>query len=115
MSFYQTVIRIISKPCDQRKDEEINLILGWFVSLFQKIGEVKPDLIKDIIKNCSFETRNPDEIIIKQGDVGDCFYVIVRGKCSVYINDNKYECDNEDEVIMNNGNGLDGCHFDAQK
>jgi hypothetical protein len=29
------------------------------------------EVIKDIIKNCSFETKKRDEIIIRQGDIGD--------------------------------------------
>ncbi len=29
------------------------------------------EVVKDIIKNCSFETKKKDDLIIRQGDVGD--------------------------------------------
>jgi len=76
-SFYKKIISIISKPPENRNNNEIELILDWFVNLFKKksavFGEIQSEVVKDIIKNCSFETKRPDEIIIKQGDVGDWF------------------------------------------
>jgi hypothetical protein len=109
-SFYQSIIGIISKPSEKRKDEEIDLILNWFVSLFRKksavFGDISTEVIKDIIKNCSFETKNTNEIIIQQGEIGECFYINLRGKVSVYINYKKYEDsdkadDNGDEDAKN--------------
>lgn len=74
-SFYQSVISIISKAKEKRQAEEITLILAWFINLFKKkshvFGEIDAEVIRDIIKNCSFETKKPDDIIIHQGDVGD--------------------------------------------
>ena len=32
---------------------------------------IQTEVVRDIIKNCSFETKIVDDIIIKQGDVGD--------------------------------------------
>jgi hypothetical protein len=40
-----------------------------FYSIF--LINVKIEVVKDIIKNCSFETKNQDDIIIRQGDIGD--------------------------------------------
>jgi signal-transduction protein with cAMP-binding, CBS, and nucleotidyltransferase domain len=98
-SFYETVISIISKPSEERKDDEINFILKWFVNLFKNkasvFGEIKSEVISDIIKNCSFEARKRDEIIIKQGDIGDCFYINLRGKVSIYMNQSDNEQENE--------------------
>ncbi len=74
-TFYDTIIKVISKPSEQRENEDIHLILTWFLNLFKRkaavFGDIKPDVAKDIIKNCSFETKSKDELIIKQGDVGD--------------------------------------------
>jgi hypothetical protein len=74
-SLYQSIISIISKPQESREAEEINLILNWFLSLFKKkssvFGDIDVDVVRDIIKNCSFETKKPDDIIIRQGDIGD--------------------------------------------
>lgn len=43
-SFYQTVIGIISKPSEYRQDEEVQLILGWFIDLFRKKSAVFGDI-----------------------------------------------------------------------
>lgn len=40
------------------------LILQIFIGFYSEV-------IRDIIKNCSFETKKPDDIIIHQGDIGD--------------------------------------------
>lgn len=74
-SFYQSIISIISKPQENREADEINLILNWFLNLFKKkssvFGDIDADVVRDIIKNCSFETKKPDDVIIRQGDIGD--------------------------------------------
>ena len=44
------------------------------------------DVLQDVIKMSEVETVESDSVIIKQGDVGHRFYVILRGKVSVYIN-----------------------------
>ncbi|KAK7478473.1 hypothetical protein BaRGS_00030319, partial [Batillaria attramentaria] len=41
--------------------------------------------LKDIMRNCKFGTKQRDDIIIKQGDIGDCFYVVLSGQISIYI------------------------------
>jgi hypothetical protein len=95
--FYQSVISIISRPSERRRHEDIDLVLPWFLNFFKKkssiFGDIdsgKPfsrylyssfsfhdcsyvisEIVRDMIKNCSFETRHKDEIIIKQGDVGE--------------------------------------------
>ena len=43
-SFYQSVISIISKPSENRLDEDIDLILNWFVNLFRKKSAVFGDI-----------------------------------------------------------------------
>lgn len=43
-SFYQSIIRIISKPSEQREDSEVQMILGWFVNLFKKKSAVFGDI-----------------------------------------------------------------------
>ncbi len=96
-SVYERGISIISKPVDKRDDSEINAVLIWFVNLFKRkvavFGDISngtlrcfaspkhnlvwnpaflfEEIVSDIIKNCSFESHQRDDVIIKQGDVGD--------------------------------------------
>ncbi|KAL3831970.1 hypothetical protein ACJMK2_023658, partial [Sinanodonta woodiana] len=39
----------------------------------------------DIVQHCAFLRVKEDELIIKQGDKGDCFYVVLKGSVSIYI------------------------------
>lgn len=43
-SFYQKVIRIISKASEKREDEELHMILPWFINLFKKKATVFGDV-----------------------------------------------------------------------
>ena len=49
-SFYQSLIEIISKPSEDRRDDELQMILSWFLSLFRNrssvFGDIKPGNIK---------------------------------------------------------------------
>ena len=38
------MIGIISKPSEYRQDEEVQLILGWFIDLFRKKSAVFGDI-----------------------------------------------------------------------
>ncbi|XP_069128853.1 uncharacterized protein [Argopecten irradians] len=39
-----------------------------------------------MVKNCIFECAERDTVIIKQGDKGDCFFIILNGLVSIHIN-----------------------------
>uniref|UniRef100_A0A2C9LGG3 Cyclic nucleotide-binding domain-containing protein n=1 Tax=Biomphalaria glabrata TaxID=6526 RepID=A0A2C9LGG3_BIOGL len=52
--------------------------------------------IQDIIKRCKFLRVNPDEIFIKQGDIGDSMYAILRGTAAVHV---MLDCENEKECL----------------
>ncbi|XP_070180871.1 uncharacterized protein [Littorina saxatilis] len=60
-----------------------------------------PYLLKDIMRNCKFGTRQRDDIIIKQGEVGDCFYVVLSGQISIYIH-NQDKGDEEERKELEN-------------
>jgi hypothetical protein len=48
-TFYDKIIKIISKPSESRENEEILLILAWFLNLFKKksavFGDIEPGLL----------------------------------------------------------------------
>ena len=39
----------------------------------------------DIIRNCQYQKNSRDDVIIKQGDRGDRFYIILAGSVSVFV------------------------------
>ncbi|XP_025113407.1 uncharacterized protein LOC112575645 isoform X2 [Pomacea canaliculata] len=85
MSLYDKLVEVISKPPEKRQDFEVQPLLSWFRKRTQIFAELKTELLKDIVRNCKFGTKMTDDMIIKQGDPGDCFYVVLSGKVSIYI------------------------------
>ncbi|PAA50500.1 hypothetical protein BOX15_Mlig022080g1 [Macrostomum lignano] len=80
----EQIVECISKPPVQRHDSELNELVGWFLTKCPL--KIKPDVAKDILRNCEFRESPRDDVIIRQGDQGDCFYICLTGKVSVYIN-----------------------------
>ncbi|CAG5119628.1 unnamed protein product, partial [Candidula unifasciata] len=93
---YEKALRVISKPPDQRYDHEIHQLVPWFRSKAKLFKSLKADMLGDIIRNCDYVTKNRDDVIIKQGDVGECFYIVLNGKVTIYII-NKDQVDGEEE------------------
>ncbi|CAF0882557.1 unnamed protein product [Rotaria sordida] len=86
---YETLIRAASKPPDQRTTTEItDFIFPWLKQslkkkqgIFQKISD---DVIHDICKTIILERRPAWDVVIRQGDPGDTFYIILQGSVNIY-------------------------------
>ncbi|CAF0826170.1 unnamed protein product [Rotaria sp. Silwood1] len=86
---YETLIRAASKPPDQRTTTEItDFIFPWLKQslkkkqgIFQKISD---DVIHDICKTIMLERRPAWDVVIRQGDPGDTFYIILQGSVNIY-------------------------------
>ncbi|CAH1782720.1 unnamed protein product [Owenia fusiformis] len=85
-NMYDKVLEVLRQPTADRKDFEINSVLPWFRKKSDLFSKLKTGFLVDIIKCCSLETRERDDILIKQGDRGDCFYICLSGKVTIYIN-----------------------------
>ncbi|XP_069111647.1 uncharacterized protein [Argopecten irradians] len=88
------VIGIITKPSYKRKEVEIEAILPWLRKRSLLLQNLDRGVLQDIMKNCTYQACERDEIIIRQGEKGDrestadvdpSFYVILSGSASVYI------------------------------
>ncbi|KAH9505366.1 hypothetical protein Btru_058524 [Bulinus truncatus] len=82
---YENALRVISKAPDKRYDSEIHQLVPWLRSKAKLFRPLKADMLADILRNCDYVTKNRDDVIIKQGDVGDCFYIVLHGKVTIYI------------------------------
>ncbi|XP_012946512.1 cAMP-dependent protein kinase regulatory subunit, partial [Aplysia californica] len=82
---FEKALRIISKPPEQRQSHEIHQLVPWLRSKAKLFKGLKTDILADIIRNCRVVTKNRDDVVIKQGDVGDCFYITLNGKVTIYI------------------------------
>ncbi|XP_033752366.1 uncharacterized protein LOC117336097 isoform X2 [Pecten maximus] len=83
---YDQVITIIKKDPTDRTEVEIGRILPWFRKKSDLFKPLKNEVVQDLVKNCIFECVERDTVIIKQGDKGDCFFIILNGLVSIHIN-----------------------------
>ncbi|XP_059149920.1 uncharacterized protein LOC131936840 isoform X2 [Physella acuta] len=82
---YENALRVIAKPPEKRLDNEIHQLVPWMRSKAKLFKSLKTDILADIIRNCDYVTKYRDDVIIKQGDIGDCFYIVLHGKVTIYI------------------------------
>ncbi|KAK7486690.1 hypothetical protein BaRGS_00022091 [Batillaria attramentaria] len=92
---YERVISLITKPPDDRHDIELEEVVPWFKKKAEKLfKDIQNQIIKDIVKQAEFRKCQEDDVIIRQGDIGDEFFIVMNGSASVHINSNL----TEDEV-----------------
>ncbi|CAH1803172.1 unnamed protein product, partial [Owenia fusiformis] len=103
---YENVVKVISKLPSERHDEDIEILLPWFRKKSDLFRNVKSDIIKDILRECRFINREENDVVIKQGERGDCFYIILRGSVSVYINTQLAEQDDDTDASIHGDQGL---------
>ncbi|XP_071182163.1 uncharacterized protein [Mytilus edulis] len=82
---YDKVVGVIKKDTSERSDAEIHQIISWFKKKSDLFNQLNEKIIHDLIKNCSFTTVDRDFVVIKQGDKGDCFFIILNGSVSIHI------------------------------
>ncbi|XP_028397213.1 uncharacterized protein LOC114521022 [Dendronephthya gigantea] len=68
----------------EKSDEELERILPWFYEHVKCFKQVKEEAVKQIITKSDYAPIKRDHVIVRQGDVGDCCYIILKGTVSVY-------------------------------
>ncbi|XP_064614145.1 uncharacterized protein LOC135477869 [Liolophura sinensis] len=79
------VIEVISKDTGSRQDYEIEAIAPWLRKRSQLLQGVEKAVLYDILRNCYHQRSQKDDVIIRQCEIGETFYIILRGTVSVYI------------------------------
>lgn len=84
--------------CEERTEEDIEVLFAWVQSMkiafFQKI---EPALLKHVCRVVKIMEYPKNSVVVKQGERGDTFFVIVHGSVSIYIKqDAEGEGDGED-------------------
>ncbi|XP_072025350.1 uncharacterized protein [Amphiura filiformis] len=83
---YESVVSLITKEPSTREDRDVELLIPWFQNMSELFKSQTTDVVQDIVRNCEFRSVSEDTVIIRQGDRGECFYIILSGVVSIYIN-----------------------------
>ncbi|XP_052066701.1 uncharacterized protein LOC127706242 [Mytilus californianus] len=84
--YYEKVISVITKEPSDRSNGDINQIKSWFQKKSDLFNQLNDEIIHDLVKNCDFMKTERDFLLIEQGEKGDCFFIILNGSVSIYIN-----------------------------
>ena len=86
----EDIIKILSKNIDKRTEEEIRIVSRYFSEHYQYFIKLKSNKdfglqrIERIIKYAKLETHPQDEIIFNYGELGDKFYILLKGSVALY-------------------------------
>ncbi|XP_005112955.2 uncharacterized protein LOC101859221 [Aplysia californica] len=97
------LVSLIQREPEARMDFECNEFIQFLKKYIEWFSGIKNELIKEIIKNCRYLKCPPETVIIKQGDLGDSMYAILRGSLAVHVifeTENEKECYGKVEAAM---------------
>eukprot|EP00794_Sanderia_malayensis_P015072 gene15072-16627_t len=84
LSMWNKVEVHLSIEVGKRKKRSLEQLLPWFVARSAVFGGLQKASLIGMIQNSFLLRCRPDYVLFNQGDIGNCFYVIVRGAVSVY-------------------------------
>ncbi|XP_071161966.1 uncharacterized protein [Mytilus edulis] len=91
------VVELISKKPSLRRDSDIQVVLPWLRRKSDLLKDLDNTVLTDVIRNCDYTKACRDDVVIKQGDTGDRFFIMLTGTTSVYIDTVK--SDEENAVV----------------
>ncbi|ELU16363.1 hypothetical protein CAPTEDRAFT_213577 [Capitella teleta] len=97
---YENIISTILKSPEERRNHELETIIPWLKKKSPLFQSTKKDIVLDIVKNCEFRQVRRDAMITQQGKKGDCFYVLLRGTVSIYINASMADEEDESKIAQ---------------
>jgi len=88
---YDKSVAILQKDPSLRTDEDIDFLYKWLQTLkIHLVHEHSPELIKELCRTMKFERVAANQTVMKQGDVANKLYIIIKGSVSLYvINDHR--------------------------
>ncbi|RUS89518.1 hypothetical protein EGW08_002706, partial [Elysia chlorotica] len=84
-SVQERLVALVSSKPEARRDVDIELALPWLRKKSELLQSLEKDTLKDVVRNCGYQKAKKDDVIIQQGDSGNCFYIMLTGRTSVYI------------------------------
>ncbi|KAL8598251.1 hypothetical protein ACOMHN_035201 [Nucella lapillus] len=84
-SFQERMVTLLNQPPSERTARDIEMVLPWLQKRSKVLMELDRETLKDILRHCTYQKATTDDVILKQDEIGDKFYVMMTGRVSVYI------------------------------
>ncbi|XP_052217080.1 uncharacterized protein LOC127834962 isoform X3 [Dreissena polymorpha] len=78
-------IALVSKDPDVRPEFECDAMVPWFRDHCALFTDLPEEIVADVIRHCGFERKRKDDVLIKQGEIGDRLYITLKGQVSIYV------------------------------
>lgn len=100
---------ILNKPQDQRDPQDLKKISAVIsnIKFFQSLKE-NQSIFKECCMYLTYEHFNTGEFIFSEGEVGDKFYIIIKGQAGVWVKVKEKETFVKKEVLVYNDGGSFG-------
>ncbi len=85
------MISILKKNPEARTDKNLDTLVPIVREIeFFRVNQIDAHHMVDVCTELKYELIHRGEFVFYQGDYGDKFYVILKGKVQVLINNNEY-------------------------
>ncbi|UPR01787.1 cAMP-dependent protein kinase [Chloropicon primus] len=96
-------LEVLAKESWERDEKDVDLLYS-FVKKMKFFTELEENLSRDLCKMFKLEEYDEDEIVVRQGDEGDSFYIILYGSVSIWLEPKEdLESSNESEYTDQSG------------
>ncbi|CAH8515973.1 unnamed protein product [Schistosoma mattheei] len=100
--FSNNLVEVLIKPNNMRTAIEIRHIALWFKENILAFKDVSIEILMKLVAECKAEFKYPHDIIIREGDIGDCMYILLSGRVSVHYRGDQSAVTNEEmHELMN--------------
>ncbi len=85
------MISILKKNPESRTDKNLDTLVPIVKEIeFFRVNQIDTRHMVDVCTELKYELIPDGEFVFYQGDYGDKFYVILKGKVQVLVNNNEY-------------------------
>ena len=103
------LLDLLDKPPLDRTPADIDEIMKWcldvpFFARGVRYSQFSKEVLRSICGELLVEDVDENQIVFRQGDVGDKFYVVYEGECSVLIDDHENDEMNREAAVLAKAN-----------
>eukprot|EP00057_Strongylocentrotus_purpuratus_P024395 XP_011678869.1 PREDICTED: uncharacterized protein LOC100892767 [Strongylocentrotus purpuratus] len=82
---YHKVVAVISQAPEMRTDRDVTMLSSWFRKKSDLFRDLADAILHDLVRHCRFQPFKENDVIIRQGDIGDSFFTILSGSVGIYV------------------------------